>query len=68
MIEVENLARIFRTYKKQPGFWGGIKGLFRREFEEAAAFLEQGADVRLDHRRLDLQGVEGVLLAQPPAP
>ncbi len=37
MIEVENLTRIFRTYKKQPGFWGGVKGLFRREFEQTAA-------------------------------
>jgi ABC-2 type transport system ATP-binding protein len=37
MIEVQNLTRIFRTYKKQPGFWGGVKGLFKREFEEVAA-------------------------------
>jgi ABC-2 type transport system ATP-binding protein len=37
MIEVRNLTRVFRTYKKQPGFWGGIKGLFRREFEEVVA-------------------------------
>lgn len=37
MIEVENLTRVFRTYKKQPGFWGGVKGLFRREFEETRA-------------------------------
>ncbi len=37
MIEVEHLTRVFRTYKKQPGFWGGVKGLFRREFEELAA-------------------------------
>src|SRR5215218_876516 len=37
MIEVRNLTRIFRTYKKLPGFWGGVKGLFRREFEETAA-------------------------------
>ena len=37
MIEVENLTRVFRTYKKQPGFWGGVKGLFRREFEEIRA-------------------------------
>ena len=37
MIEVEQLTRIFRTYKKQPGFWGGVKGLFKREFEEIAA-------------------------------
>lgn len=37
MIEVENLTRVFRTYKKQPGFWGGVRGLFKREFEELAA-------------------------------
>ena len=37
MIEVANLTRVFRTYKKQPGFWGGVKGLFHREFEETAA-------------------------------
>jgi ABC-2 type transport system ATP-binding protein len=37
MIEVQQLTRVFRTYKKQPGFWGGVKGLFRREFEETAA-------------------------------
>lgn len=37
MIEVDQLTRIFRTYKKQPGFWGGVRGLIRREFEETAA-------------------------------
>ncbi|MDO8538928.1 MAG: ABC transporter ATP-binding protein [Opitutaceae bacterium] len=37
MIEVSHLTRIFRTYKKQPGFWGGVKGLFKREYEETAA-------------------------------
>jgi len=37
MIEVSHLTRVFRTYKKQPGFWGGVRGLFRREFEETRA-------------------------------
>jgi ABC-2 type transport system ATP-binding protein len=37
MIEVENLTRVFRTYRKKPGFWGGVKGLFHREFVETAA-------------------------------
>jgi ABC-2 type transport system ATP-binding protein len=37
MIEVEHLTRIFRTYKKQPGFWGGVKGLFARKYDETAA-------------------------------
>src|SRR5882724_7596991 len=37
MIEVKQLTRVFRTYKKRPGFWGGVRGLFKREFEEIAA-------------------------------
>ncbi len=37
MIEVEHLTRVFRTYKKKPGFWGGVKGLVKRDFEEIAA-------------------------------
>jgi len=37
MIEVEHLTRVFRTYKKRPGFWGGVRGLFNREFEEVRA-------------------------------
>jgi ABC-2 type transport system ATP-binding protein len=37
MIEVTELTRVFRTYKKRPGFWGGVTGLFHREFEETAA-------------------------------
>ena len=37
MIEASNLTRVFRTYKKRPGFWGGIVGLVHREFEETAA-------------------------------
>jgi len=37
MIEVSHLTRVFRTYKKRPGFWGGIVGLVRREFEETRA-------------------------------
>lgn len=40
MIEVQNLTRIFRTYKKRPGFWGGVTGLFKRDFEETAAAKE----------------------------
>ena len=37
MIEVSHLTRVFRTYKKQPGFLGGVRGLFRRDFEETRA-------------------------------
>lgn len=45
MIEVRHLTRIFRTYKKQPGFWGGVRGLFRREFEETAAAKDISFDI-----------------------
>ncbi len=45
MIEVRNLPRVFRTYKKQPGFWGGVKGLFHREFEETAAAKDISFDI-----------------------
>ena len=37
VIEVSNLTKAFRTYKKQPGFAGAIKGLFRRQYEQTLA-------------------------------
>jgi ABC-2 type transport system ATP-binding protein len=37
MIDVSHLTRVFRTYKKRPGFWGGVTGLFKRDFEETKA-------------------------------
>jgi len=37
VIEVNGLTKIFRTYKKQPGFGGAIKGLFHRQYEQNAA-------------------------------
>jgi ABC-2 type transport system ATP-binding protein len=36
-IEVNNLTRAFRTYKKQPGFSGAVKGLFHRQYEQTLA-------------------------------
>src|SRR5438045_2826515 len=45
MIEVRELTRIFRTYKKRPGFWGGVRGLFHREFEETAAAKDVSFDI-----------------------
>jgi ABC-2 type transport system ATP-binding protein len=40
VIEVSNLTKAFRTYKKQPGFAGAIKGLFRRQYEQTVAVNE----------------------------
>jgi ABC-2 type transport system ATP-binding protein len=39
-IEVSGLTKTFRTYKKQPGFSGAIKGLFRRTYEQVIAVNE----------------------------
>jgi len=36
-IEVHGLTKAFRTYKKQPGFAGAVKGLFRRTYEQTLA-------------------------------
>ena len=36
-IEVSGLTKTFRTYKKQPGFRGAVRGLFKREYEQIAA-------------------------------
>jgi ABC-2 type transport system ATP-binding protein len=37
VIEVSNLTKAFRTYKKQPGFAGAVKGLFHRQYEQTLA-------------------------------
>jgi len=36
-IEVIGLTKAFRTYKKQPGFAGAVRGLFRRKYEQTLA-------------------------------
>jgi ABC-2 type transport system ATP-binding protein len=36
-IEVHGLTRTFRTYKKDPGFVGALRGLVRRRFEQTTA-------------------------------
>jgi ABC-2 type transport system ATP-binding protein len=37
VIEVSGLTKTFRTYKKQPGFRGALRGLLQREYETVAA-------------------------------
>ena len=36
-IEVSGLCKAFRTYKKQPGFAGAVKGLLHRTYEQTLA-------------------------------
>src|SRR5271165_5006065 len=37
VIQVQGLTKAFRTYKKEPGFRGSIKGLFHRKYEQTLA-------------------------------
>ena len=40
VIEVNNLTKAFRTYKKQQGFCGAVKGLFHRQYDQTLAANE----------------------------
>ena len=40
IIEVQGLTKAYRTYKKQPGFKGAVRGLFHREYEQTLAAKE----------------------------
>src|SRR5260370_31124181 len=36
-IEARDLTKIYRTYRKERGLWGAIKGLARRRYDETRA-------------------------------
>ena len=40
VIQVDQLSKSFRTYKKEPGLAGAVKGLFRRKYETVHAVQE----------------------------
>lgn len=42
IIEVSGLTKTFRTYKKQPGFSGAVRGLFHRQYEQTVAVKDVG--------------------------
>ncbi|HVR36515.1 MAG TPA: ABC transporter ATP-binding protein [Methylomirabilota bacterium] len=46
VIEVRGLTKVFRTYKKQPGFLGAVRGLFHRKYEDTVAVSDVGFTVR----------------------
>ena len=37
MIQVQNLSKIFKVHKKEPGFAGSVRALFKREYTEKHA-------------------------------
>src|SRR5499427_2405317 len=45
VIEVQGLTKAFRTYKKQPGFTGAVRGLFRRTYEQTLAVKDVSFNV-----------------------
>ena len=51
-IEASNLTKVYRTYRKERGLWGSIKGLFRRRYDETRAAdqvsfeIEEGLEAR----------------------
>src|SRR5438309_6494679 len=45
VIEVQGLTKSFRTYKKNPGLSGAIKGLFHREYEMTFAVKDVSFNV-----------------------
>lgn len=36
-IEASNLTKVYRTYRKERGLWGSVKGLVRRRYDETRA-------------------------------
>jgi ABC-2 type transport system ATP-binding protein len=55
VIEVQGLTRTFRTYKKQPGLRGALRGLIRRRYEQTTAV----ADVTFKVQEGELVGFLG---------
>jgi ABC-2 type transport system ATP-binding protein len=45
-IEVSGLTKAFRTYKKQPGFGGAVRGLFHRQYEQTLAVKEVSFEIQ----------------------
>src|SRR5438067_2103461 len=37
VIETNGLTKIYRTYRKEPGLWGAVKGLAKRHYDETRA-------------------------------
>src|SRR6185436_2684285 len=45
LIEVSGLTKTFRTYRKQPGFTGAVKGLLHRKYEQTIAVKDVSLNV-----------------------
>src|SRR5436190_22769302 len=54
-IQTRDLRKVYVSHKKQPGVWGGIKGLFSREKTE----VEAVKDINLTIQQGELVGFLG---------
>jgi ABC-2 type transport system ATP-binding protein len=55
IIEANQLKKTFRSYKKKPGFWGGVSGLVYREYEK----IHAASDVSFKIQEGELVGFLG---------
>src|SRR5882724_5996282 len=46
-IEARELTKIYRTYRKESGLWGSVKGLVRRRYDETRA--ADNISFQIDH-------------------
>ena len=46
IIQVKNLSKTYEYYKKKPGLWASVKGLFRREKLFKKAVREISFEIR----------------------
>ena len=46
VVEAEGLTKVYRTYRKEQGLWGAIKGLAIRQYDEVRA--AEGVTFRID--------------------
>ncbi len=46
IIEADALTKVYRTYRKEQGLWGAIKGLAKRQYDETRA--ADGVSFRID--------------------
>jgi len=45
IIQVRNLTKVYRTYRKQSGFWGSVKGLIHRKYDQTEAVRQISFDI-----------------------
>jgi ABC-2 type transport system ATP-binding protein len=45
IIQVHDLTKVYRTYRKQSGFWGSIKGLVHRKYDQTEAVRRISFDI-----------------------